>query len=66
MLLLKKNIGINGLATKLCAKLCSDLQRENKEIFLINYTKESTKLYDKLGFDISCEWAKLYINLREN
>lgn len=49
-----------GLATKVCAKLCNDLIDEGKKIYLINYTDESTGLYDKLGFEVSCEIGKLY------
>ena len=49
-----------GYATKVCSKLCNDLIDEGKSIYLINYTNESTRLYDKLGFTISCEFGKLY------
>lgn len=60
-----KNYRKQGLATKVCATLCADLLSENKEIYLINYSNESTKLYDKLGFEVSCDWGKLYKNLKE-
>ena len=60
-----KNIEENGFATNICTKLCKDLQKENKEVFLINYSSESTSLYTKIGFDICCEWGKLYLDLRE-
>ncbi|MBE6499011.1 MAG: GNAT family N-acetyltransferase [Methanobrevibacter thaueri] len=49
-----------GLATKVCSKLCNDLIKEGKNVYLINYTDESIGLYDKLGFEISCEIGKLY------
>lgn len=49
-----------GLATKVCSKLCNDLIDEGKKVYLINYTEESTGLYDKLGFEISCEIGKLF------
>ena len=49
-----------GLATIVCSKLCNDLIDEGKKVYLINYTEESTGLYDKLGFEISCEIGKLY------
>lgn len=49
-----------GLATKVCSKLCNDLIDEGKKVYLINYTEESTGLYDKLGFEISCEIGKLH------
>ncbi len=49
-----------GLATKVCSKLCNDLIDEGKNVYLINYTDESTRLYEKLGFEISCEIGKLY------
>ncbi|WP_296884162.1 GNAT family N-acetyltransferase [uncultured Methanobrevibacter sp.] len=48
-----------GLATIVCSKLCNDLIDEGKKVYLINYTEESTGLYDKLGFKISCEIGKL-------
>ena len=51
-----------GLATKVCSKLCNDLIDEGKKIYLINYTNESTGLYDKLGFKVLCDWGKLYKN----
>ena len=50
-----------GLATKLVGKLSYDLIKEGKKIYLINYTNESSRLYDKLGFIISCEYGKLSI-----
>lgn len=50
-----------GLATKVCSRLCNDLIDEGKNVYLINYTDESTKLYDKLGFKVSCEIGKLYL-----
>ena len=49
-----------GLATIVCSKLCNDLIDEGKNVYLINYTEESTRLYDKLGFEISCEIGKLF------
>lgn len=49
-----------GLATRVCSKLCNDLIDEGKKVYLINYTDESTGLYDKLGFEISCEIGKLF------
>lgn len=51
-----------GLATKVCSKLCNDLIDEGKKVYLINYTEESTRLYDKLGFERSCEIGKLYLS----
>lgn len=54
-----------GLATKVCATLCQDLLAEGKDVYLINYSNESTKLYDKLGFEVCCEWGKLFINLKK-
>ena len=50
-----------GFATKVCSKLCNDLIDEGKKVYLINYTDESTGLYDKLGFEVSCEIGKLYL-----
>ena len=37
---------------------------EVKNVYLINYSNESTKLYDKIGFKICCEWGKLYKDLK--
>lgn len=54
-----------GLAYKVCSNLCKDLLEEEKQIFLINYSQESTRLYDKLGFYICCEWGKLFLNLKK-
>lgn len=55
-----------GYAKKVCSYVCNDLIKEGKKVFLINYSKESTFLYDKLGFKIYCDWSKLYLNLKEN
>lgn len=49
-----------GLATKVCAKLCNDMIDDGKKVYLVNYTEESVRLYDKLGFEVSCEIGKLY------
>lgn len=49
-----------GLATKVCSKLCNDVILEGKTVYLTNYSFESTALYDKLGFEPSCEIGKLY------
>lgn len=49
-----------GLATKTCSKLCNEVILEGKTVYLTNYTFESTALYDKLGFEPSCEIGKLY------
>lgn len=51
-----------GLALKLCTAVCHDLIKEGKKVFLINYSTESTALYDKLGFRIDSECGKLFIN----
>jgi hypothetical protein len=55
-----------GLAKKVCGKLCNDLISKGKCVFLVNYSNESTALYDKLGFEICCNWEKLFLNLRDN
>ena len=36
--------------------------KENKDVFLINYSTESTALYDKLGFEQCCEWGKIFLD----
>lgn len=59
-----KNYRRKGLATKVCATLLSDLIKEGKEVYLINYSNESTKLYDKLGFEVCNDWGKLFRNLK--
>lgn len=61
-----KNYRGRGYAKKLCSAVCEDLINEGKEIFLINYSSESTALYDKIGFKICCEWGKIFLNLKEN
>ena len=51
-----------GYASEVVSKLCFDLLSEGKRVFLINYTYESSKLYDKIGFEISSEFGKLVLN----
>lgn len=51
-----------GLASKLCTSVCYDLIKDGKDVFLINYSNESTALYDKLGFKLYCDWGKLYLD----
>lgn len=53
-----------GYATCVLSAVCEDLIKEGKKVYLINYTKESTALYDKVGFKISCEWGKLFLNVK--
>lgn len=55
-----------GYAQKLCSAVCEDLIKEGKEVFLINYSTESTALYEKIGFKICCEWGKIFLNLKDN
>ena len=55
-----------GYAKKLCSAVCEDLIKEGKKVYLINYSSESTALYDKIGFKICCEWGKLFMNLKSN
>lgn len=54
----------NGYAKKVCKAVCRDLISEGKNVYLINYSNESTALYDKIGFHICCNWAKMYIDLK--
>lgn len=49
-----------GLGKKVCETFCSKIIQSGKRIYLINYTKESTKLYEKIGFVKCCDWGKLY------
>lgn len=51
-----------GYAKRIMKSLCSDLLKEGKKIYLVNYTNESTRLYDKLGFQIVCECGKLFLS----
>ena len=53
-----------GYAKKLCKAVCQDLIEEGKKVYLINYSNESTALYDKIGFHICCNWAKMFIDLK--
>lgn len=55
----KKEYRGKGYAKKILRKLCFDLINEGKRIFLINYSQESTILYDKLGFIAVEEIGKL-------
>lgn len=55
-----------GYAKKLCSTVCEDLINEGKEVFLINYSTESTALYDKIGFRVCCDWGKIFLNLKNN
>lgn len=54
-----------GLAKRVCNVICAELINEGKNVYLINYSNESTKLYDKIGFKICCEWGKLYKDLKK-
>ena len=53
-----------GLATRVVGKVCYDLIEEGKKVYLINYSKESTALYNKIGFKVSCDWGKLFLDLK--
>ena len=53
-----------GYAKKVCKAVCQDLISEGKKVYLINYSNESTALYDKIGFHICCNWAKMYLDLK--
>ena len=55
-----ENYRKRGLATKLLNVLFEDLIKEGKQIYFINYSKESTMLYKKLNCEICCDWGKLY------
>ena len=55
-----------GYAKKVCSTICNDLINEGKKIYLINYSNDSTKLYDKLGFKVMCNWGKIYLELKKN
>lgn len=54
-----------GYAQKVCQVLCQELIEEGKKVCLINYSNESTRLYDKLGFEKYCDWSKWYIDLKK-
>ena len=54
-----------GYAQKLCSAVCQYLIEEGKEVFLVNYSTESTRLYDKLGFKVCCEWGKIFLDLKK-
>ncbi|MFA9376811.1 MAG: GNAT family N-acetyltransferase [Lachnotalea sp.] len=49
-----------GLALELVTKLCDDLLLEGKSPHLFYYTKDSERLYKKIGFDSPSNWAKLF------
>ncbi len=48
-----------GIATKMLRKITKELSMEGKKAYLINYTQNSTALYEKLGMKKCCEWGKL-------
>ncbi len=48
-----------GIATKMLRKIARDLSIEGKNAYLINYTENSTALYEKMGMKKCCEWGKL-------
>ena len=48
-----------GFAKRICKAVCSELIKQGKKVYLINYSNESTALYDKIGFKICCKWGKL-------
>lgn len=54
-----------GYAKKICNAVCEDLILEGKDVFLINYSTESTALYDKIGFKICCDWGKIFLDLKK-
>ena len=51
-----------GLATLLLNAAFEDLIKEGKSIYFVNYTEESSALYNKLGCKVCCEWGKLFLN----
>ena len=59
-LIVDKDYRKRGIGKKICQDFCKLMIDEGKEVFLINYTKESGNLYEKIGFKKECEWAKLY------
>ncbi len=59
-LIVDNNYRNKGLGKKVCENFCSKLIEKNQKVFLVNYTKESTKLYEKIGFIKCCDWGKLY------
>lgn len=48
-----------GLALELVTRLCEDLLSEGKQPHLFYYTKDSERLYKKIGFDCPSNWSKL-------
>jgi len=48
-----------GMALDLVTKLCEDLLSEGKQPHLFYYTKDSERLYQKIGFDSPGNWGKL-------
>lgn len=48
-----------GFAAAVVSKLCKDLLLEGKQPHLFYYTKEAEHLYQKIGFHLPSQWAKL-------
>jgi len=59
-LIVDNNYRNRGLGKKVCENFCHKLIENGQTIFLVTYTKESAKLYEKIGFTKSCDWGKLY------
>lgn len=59
-LIVDKNYRGRGIGKKICQDFCKIMGNEKKEIFLVNYTRESGDLYEKIGFKKECEWGKIY------
>ena len=59
-LIVDKNYRHQGIGYKMCIYLTNELIKEGKDVFLVNYTETSSRLYEKVGFKVCCEWAKMY------
>ena len=61
LLVVHPNYRRKGIASRLIKKIAYDLNKEGKEAYLVNYSNESSNLYEKLGFEIILEYGKLFL-----
>lgn len=62
-LVINPNFRRRGYGKKICESFCKIMQSEKKEIYLVSYTNIANALYESIGFDICCNWGKMYIDI---
>ena len=61
-LIVDKEYRGQGIGKKICKSFCEKMMMEKKDVYLINYTDLTNNLYKKVGFEIMCNWGKMYRN----